>query len=167
MLATLKRLDDDSHNLLGLARDEAEILRHSAVEPTHLLLAILRDSERAEGTRIEGASGVTYFQVLTALKKLDPPRRSAEVGFLPASHALMAVLSEAGRIAAGQSTGGQTPITRNHLRQAVLQESTVSTLLSSVSTSASTATNYPVTSVGADQQEEEEEETILPAQYEF
>lgn len=174
----LELLDESSEQLLGLARDEAEPLRHNAVNPLHLLLAVLREAEgpTSLGRRIELSglpAGLTHDAALTDVARRMPPERDAAGGYLPASPALMSVLYEAARDAASQAPSGKVSaaVRASHLRAALLRAPEVVALLEEMSSDPNNIARDQGPPSGrratANDQEEPEMEAVLPAEYQF
>lgn len=180
----LERLDDSAEQLLGLARDEAAPLRHNAVSPLHLLLAVLRE---AEGSSLLSRStvpsglpaGLTHRVALTHVARRMPPQRDAHGGYLPASFALMSVLYEAARDSGSQAMSkDRVPTVRaSHLRSALLRAPEVVALLEEIASVPSTTVAHepedPTKGPGNPSRRRATvgypagEEAVLPAEYQF
>jgi hypothetical protein len=116
----LRDLDASSERLLGLARDEAEPLGSVAVEPVHLLLAVLHEVQRAGADALPALpdpyAGLTYAEARGHVAHRSPAPRSAQGGYLPASRALMALLYAAADLAVSEAGGtSHPPVQGRHL----------------------------------------------------
>jgi ATP-dependent Clp protease ATP-binding subunit ClpA len=94
---------DQAHNLILLAEDEARMLGQPAVEPEHLLLALLR---HGNVRRLFAERGVSGSDVYTAIVGASGVGDDLVLGAVPRSPATDAVLERAVDVAAERGVLG-------------------------------------------------------------